>query len=90
MAQWINMIFFGTTDSYYRHQLHFFVRKIGPVHEAEPGLTAGRWQAGGRRNTGEFGFFKKSLYIERFDFLLRLTKVQHHYSSRNAFQVLFG
>ena len=45
--------------------------------------------AGGRRNTGEFGNFKKSLYIERFDFLLRLTKVQHHYSSRNAFQVFF-
>ena len=29
------------------------------------------------------------LYIKRFDFLLRLTKVQHHYSSRNAFQVFF-
>ena len=50
----------------------------------------GRWQvAGGRRNTGEYGNFKKSLYIERFDFLLRLTKVQHHYSSRNAFQAVF-
>ena len=53
------------------------------------GRQAGRWQAGGRRNTGEFGNFQKSLYIERFDFLLRLTKVQHHYSSRNAFQVFF-
>ena len=31
----------------------------------------------------------KSLYIERFDFLLRLTNVQHHYSNRNAFQVFF-
>ena len=28
-------------------------------------------------------------YIERFDFLLCLTKVQHHYSSRNAFHVFF-
>ena len=27
----------------------FFVRKIGSVHIAEPGLTAGRWQAGGRQ-----------------------------------------
>ena len=34
-----------------------FVRKIGPVHVAEPGLTAGRQMAGGRRNTGEFGNF---------------------------------
>ena len=33
----------------------FFVRKIRPVHVAEPGLTAR--QAGGRRNTGEFGNF---------------------------------
>ena len=30
----------------------FFVRKIGSVHVAEPGLTAG-----GRQNTGEFGNF---------------------------------
>ena len=39
-----------------------FVRKIGPVHVAEPGFTAGRqvvgrWQADGRQNTGEFGNF---------------------------------
>ena len=53
-----------------------------------------RWQANGRQmavrqNTGEFGFFKKSLYIERFEFLLHLTKVQHNYSIKNAFQVFF-
>ena len=47
----------------------------------------GRQVAGGRRNTGEFGNFEQSLYIERFNFLLRLTKVQHHYSRRNAFHV---
>ena len=35
----------------------FFVRKIGSVHVVEPGLTAGRQVAGGRRNTGEFGIF---------------------------------
>ena len=56
---------------------------------AELGVMAGR-QAGGSQNTGEFGIFYESLYIKRFDFLLRLTKVQHHYSSRNAFQVFFG
>ena len=67
----------------------FFARKIGPVHLAKPGLMAGGRQVAVRRNTGEFGYFKKSLYIERFDFLLCLTKVQHHYSSRNAFQVFF-
>ena len=54
----------------------FFVRKIGPVHVAEPGLMAA-----GRQNTGEFENFKKSLYTEKFNFLLRLTKVQHYYSS---------
>ena len=67
----------------------FFVGKIGLVHVVEPGLTAGRHVAGGRRNTGEFGKFQQSLYIKRFNFLLRLTKVQHHYNSRNAFQVFF-
>ena len=28
-------------------------------------------------------------YTETFDFLLHLAKVQHHYSSTNAFQALF-
>ena len=51
----------------------FFVRKIGPVHVAELGLMAGRWQEDGRqmavrRNTGEIVNFYKSLYIQRFDF----------------------
>ena len=36
---------------------YIFVRKIGLVHVAEQGLMAGRWQADGRRNTGEFGNF---------------------------------
>ena len=78
--QWIR-----TVDANY-----ILCEKIGPVHLAEPSLTAGGRQVAVRRNTGEFGNFKKSLYIERFDFLLCLTKVQHHYSSRNAFQVFFG
>ena len=52
----------------------------GAVHLALLGLTAGR------RNAGEFQYFKNSLYIESFDFLLCLTTVQHHYSSTNAFQ----
>ena len=30
------------------------------------------------------------MYIERFDFLLSLTKVQHYYSSGNAFQVFLN
>ena len=60
---------------------YILCEKIGPVHVAEWGLTAG-----GRRNTGEFGIFKNSLYIERFDFCF----VNHHYCSRNAFQVFFG
>ena len=35
---------------------YILCEKNGPVHIAEPGLTAGR-QADGRRNTGEFGNF---------------------------------
>ena len=48
---------------------------------------AGR-QVAGRRNTGEFGNFKNHC-TSKIQLLLRLTKVQHHYSSRNAFQVFF-
>ena len=68
------------------------MRKVGPVHVAEPGLTAGRWQAGGRQVADEIQVnleIFKNHRASRFDFLLRLTKVQHHYSSRNAFQVYF-
>ena len=36
-----------------------------------------------------FKIFKTN-YAETFEFLLRLTKVQHHYSTTNAFQVLLG
>ena len=37
----------GAVDkSFSEQQIHitFFVRKIGPTHVAEPGLTAGKWQ----------------------------------------------
>ena len=47
-------------------------------------------QAGGRQVADEIQVnLEQSLYIERFDFLLHLTKVQHHYSSGNAFQVFY-
>ena len=57
----------GAVDkSYLEQRIHIvdanyiFVRKIGPVHVPELGLTADRWQADGmqvtvRRYTGEFG-----------------------------------
>ena len=45
--QWIRIV-----DANY-----ILCEKNWTVHIAEPGLTAGRWQAGGRRNTGEFGNF---------------------------------
>ena len=59
----------GTVDKSFSEQRirivdanYILCEKIGPVHIAEPGLTAGkqvtgRWQAGGRHNTGEFGNF---------------------------------
>ena len=54
MAQWINLFW---NDGFILYTpITFFVRKIGPVHVAEPGLTAGR-QVAVIRNTGEFGNF---------------------------------
>ena len=53
-AQWINL--FWNNGFVLKMPITFFVRKIGPVHIAEPGLMASR-QADGRRNTGEFGNF---------------------------------
>ena len=53
----------GTVDKSFLEQRirivdvnYILCEKIGPVHIAERGLTADR-QAGGRQNTGEFGFF---------------------------------
>ena len=57
----------------------------GAVHLVSLGLTAG-----GRRIAGKFQKIENSLQIETFVFSLRLTKVQHHYSSTNAFQALFS
>ena len=50
----------------------------GALHLAQPGLTAGR-QAG--RQVGRLA--------EIFEFSLRLTKIQHHYSLTNVFQRVF-
>ena len=61
MVQWINL--FRNNGFILQTPITFFVRKIGSVHIVELGLTVG-----GRRNTDEFGNFKKSLYIKRFDF----------------------
>ena len=74
MAQWVN-----------RLQNNIFVNPSplplsceisGALHLAQPGLTASR-QAG--RQT-------KDRYVSK---LLRLTKIQHHYSLTNAFQRVF-
>ena len=59
------------------------------------GWLAGRlagWLAGrlaGWRNTGEFRNFQNWLYVKILNLSLRLTKVQHHYSLTNAFQLVF-
>ena len=50
------------------------------------GLTAGRQKL----MQVNLEFKKNSLYIKSLDFSLHLTKVQHHYSSNNAFQVVFS
>ena len=89
MAQWVNHlwnnIFVNTSP------LPLLCEISGALHLAQPGLMAG-WLAGGRagrlagrRNTGEFRNFQ----VEIFDLSLHLTKVQHHYSLTNAFQLVF-
>ena len=86
MAQWVNClrnkIFINPPP------LPLLCEISGALHLAQPGLTAG-WQAG-RRNTGEFRNFPSWLYVEIFDLSFRLTKVQHHYSLTNAFQLVFS
>ena len=47
----------------------------------------GRWQAD--EIQVKFEIFKNHCTSKDSIFLLHLTKVQHHYSSRNAFQVFF-
>ena len=55
----------------------------------QSGLTAGDRQAVRQSDEMQVNF-KIFLYTKTFDFSLRLAKVQHHYSSTNAFQVLFS
>ena len=93
MAQWVNHlrnnIFVNPPP------LPLSCEISGALHLAQPGLTAGRLagrQAGwlaGRQNTGKFQKFQNWLWAEIFEFLLRLTKIQHHYSLTNAFQWVF-
>ena len=62
-------------------------KKIQPIHIAEPGLTAGRWQAGGRQVADKMQVNLEILKItvhRKIRLLLHLTMVQHHYSSKNA------
>ena len=72
MAQWINL--FRNNGFVLWMPITFLVRKIGFIHIAELGLTAGGRQVVVRQNKVNLENFK-SLYIEIFDFLLHLTKV---------------
>ena len=90
MAQWVNRlqnnIFVNLPPLPLSHEIS------EALHLAQPVLTAG-WQAGqqaDRQNTGKFLNFQNWLQAEIFDFLLRLTKIQNHYSLTNAFQRVFS
>ena len=78
--------------------LHHFLHNSGLLHLSSLYSYVGG-RAGGRagrqgRQADEievnFDFFKTHVYIETFNFSLRLTKVRHHYSSTNVFQVVFS
>ena len=44
------------------HVNYILCEKIGPAHVAEPGLTAGKQVAVGRRNTGEWKFLTNTVH----------------------------
>ena len=87
MAQWVNCLWNNIFVN--PPQLPLLCEISGALHLAQPGLTAGRWQEGEMQVNFEI-FKTNCMYIKTFEFLLRLTKVQHHYSSTNAFQVPFS
>ena len=86
MAQWVNRlrnnIFVNPPP------LPLLCEISGALHLAQLGLMAGR-QAG-RQNTGEFRNFQIRVLVKIFDLSFRLTKVQHHYSLTNEFQLVFS
>ena len=67
-------------------------KRMGGRVGGQAGRQAGRlagWLASrqeSRRNSGKFPKFQNSLQIDICNVLLRLTSVQHHYNSTNAFQ----
>ena len=86
MAQWVNC--FRNNIFVNPPPLPLLCEISGALHLAQLGLTAGRQVAD--KMQVNFEIFKTNyIYTETFDFSLRLTKVQDHYSSTNAFQALF-
>ena len=84
MAQWINVL---RNNSFVNPtRLPLLCRNFRAIALAEPGLTAG-WLADEMRVN--FGFLK--FILDRiFKRLLRLSKLQHYYSNRNAFKLVFS
>ena len=79
MAQWVNRFWNISINP----PPSLLCEICGALHLVQPGLMAD-WLAG-RQNSGEFQKFLNSLQLDIFDISLRLTSVQHHYSSTNAF-----
>ena len=86
MALWVNCLWNNIFVN--MPPLPLLCEISGNLHLAQPDLTAGR--LAGRRNIGEFQNFQSWLLVEIFDLSLHLTKVQHHYSLTNAFQLVFS
>ena len=84
MAQWINCLWNNIFVNL--PPLPLLYEISGPLHLAQPGLTAG-WQAG-RQNTEKFEIFKVGCR-SKYRLVVSLTKVQHHYSLTNVFQPVF-
>ena len=80
MAQWVNYLWNNIFVN--PLPLPLLCEISGVLHLAQPGLMAGKQADEIQVN---FEVFK----VEIFDLLLRLTKVQHHYSLTNAFQPVF-
>ena len=86
MVQWINRL---RNNIFVSPPLLPLLCEIsGALHLAQPGLTAGGRQADEMQVN--FEIFKTNCTPKHSIFRSHLAKVQHHYSSINAFQVLFS
>ena len=81
-------MFFSTTDACLSSNYLYCEKKTEYICLALVGLMVG-WQAGWQTKYGSVSFFKNSVQIKLFRFLLHLISVECYYSATKAFQSAF-